>query len=68
MLPSVCCFNHILGTQFCMEVAVNMLMHFQLMEAVTMCILRTSFTTKCVMQNALILMKLHISKSEINPI
>lgn len=68
MLPSVCYFNHILGTQFCVEVAVNMLMHFQLMEAVTMRILRTSFTTKCVMQNALMLMKLHISKGEINPI
>lgn len=68
MLPSVCYFNHILGIQFCLEVAVNMLMHFQLMEAVTMCILRTSFTTKCVMQNALILMKLHISEGEINPI
>lgn len=68
MLPSVCYFNHILGTQFCMEVAVNMLVHFQLMEAVTMRILRTSFTTKRVMQNALIQMKLHISKGEINPI
>lgn len=67
-MPSVCYFNHILGTQFCMEVAVNMLMHFQLMEAVTMSILRTSFTTKCVMQKALILMILHISKGEINPI
>ena len=68
MLPSVCYFNQILGTQFCMEVAVNMPMHFQLMEVVTTHILRTSFTTKCEMQNALILMKLCISKGRINPI
>lgn len=66
MLPSVCYFNQILGTQFCMEVVVNMPMHFQLMEAVTTHIL--SFTTKCEMQNALILMKLHMSKGGINPI
>lgn len=50
-MPSVCYFNQILGTQFCTEVVVNVLMHFQLMEVVIMHILRTSFITKCEMQN-----------------
>lgn len=64
LLPSVCSFNQILGTQFCMEVAVNMPMHFQLMEAVTTHILGRNFTTKGEMPNALMLMKF----SEFNPI
>lgn len=51
-----------------MGVAVNMLLYFQLMKAVTMHILRTRFTAKCEMQNAQTLMKLHISKGVINPI
>lgn len=67
MLLSVFYFNQILGTQFCMEVVANVPVHFQLMKAVIMHILRTSFTTKCEMRNALILMKLHISKGGINP-